>query len=74
MLNPKTPEYSNALKNSFSGFKTLVHTPYDFAEVDAVGMAIDQNIRAYIGIRGFHSWTTDAANAMDLKQMDGSNG
>ena len=67
VLNPKVPEYSNALKNSFTGFKTLVHTPYDFAEVDAVGMAIDKNIRAYIGIRGFHSWTTDAANAMDLK-------
>ena len=67
VLNPKAPEYSNALKNSFTGFKTLVHTPYDFAEVDAVGMAIDQNIRAYIGIRGHHSWTTDAANAMDLK-------
>ena len=67
VLNPKEPEYSNALKNSFTGFKTLVHTPYDFAEVDAVGMAIDENIRAYIGIRGYHSWTTEAANAMDLK-------
>ena len=67
VLNPKVPEYGNALKNSFTGFKTLVHTPYDFAEVDAIGMAIDQNIRSYIGIRGYHSWTTDAANAMDLK-------
>ena len=67
VLNPKVPEYSNALKNSFTGFKTLVHTPYDFAEVDAIGMAIDQNIHAYIGIRGYHSWTTDAANALDLK-------
>ena len=67
VLNPKVPEYTNALKNSFTGFKTLVHTPYDFAEVDAIGMAIDQNIRSYIGIRGYHSWTTDAANAMDLK-------
>ena len=67
VLNPKVPEYTNALKNSFTGFKTLVHTPYDFAEVDAIGMAIDQNIRSYIGIRGYHSWTTEAANVMDLK-------
>ena len=67
VLNPKVPEYTNALKNSFTGFKTLVHTPYDFAEVDAIGMAIDQNILAYIGIRGYHSWTTEAANVMDLK-------
>ena len=51
VLNPKVPEYSNALKNSFTSFKTLVHTPYDFAEVDAIGMAIHQNICAYIGIR-----------------------
>ena len=67
VLNPKVPEYGNALKNSYTGFKTLVHTPYDFAEVDAIGMAIDQNIQSYIGIRGYHSWTTDAANVMDLK-------
>ena len=68
VLNPKAAEYRNALMSSFTGFKTLVHTPYDFAEVDAIGMAIDQNIQSYIGIRGYHSWTTDAANDLDLKQ------
>ena len=64
VLNPNEAEYGNALKNSFTGFKALVHTPYDFAEVDAIGMAIDKNIQSYIGIRGYHSWTTDAANGM----------
>ena len=67
VLNPKVPEYGYALKNSFIGFKTLVHTPYDFAEVDAIGMAIDQNSESYIGIRGYHAWTTDAANGLDMK-------
>ena len=68
VLNPDEEEYGKALKNSFTGFKTLVHTPYDFAEVDAIGMAIDKNIQSYIGIRGYHSWTTDAANSLDMLQ------
>ena len=52
ILNPNEPEYkTDAVKNNFIGFKTLVHSPYDFPEVEAVGMAIDQNIRSYIGIR-----------------------
>ena len=68
VLNPNEAEYGEALKNSYTGFKTLVHTPYDFAEVDAIGMAIDQNIQSFIGIRGYHSWTTDAANSLDLLQ------
>ena len=67
VLNPDETEYGNALKNSYTGFKALVHTPYDFAEVDAIGMAIDNNVQSYIGIRGYHSWTTDAANAMSLQ-------
>jgi hypothetical protein len=33
VLNPNEAEYGNALKNSYTGFKALVHTPYDFAEV-----------------------------------------
>ena len=68
VLNPDEAEYGKALKNSFTGFKTLVHTPYDFAEVDAIGMAIDKNIQTFIGIRGFHSWITDAANSLDMQQ------
>ena len=68
VLNPNEAEYGEALKNSYTGFKTLVHTPYDFAEVDAIGMAIDENIQSFIGIRGHHSWTTDAANSLDLLQ------
>ena len=68
LLNTNEAEYGNALKNNFVGFKTLVHTPYDFAEVDAIGMAMDKNIQSYIGIRGYHSWTTDAANELNLFQ------
>ena len=68
ILNPNEPEYSDALKNNYIGFKTLVHTPYNFAEVDAVGMAIDKNVQASVGIRGHHAWITDAANALGLYQ------
>ena len=68
LLNTNEAEYGNALKNNFVGFKILVHTPYDFAEVDGIGMAMDQNIQSYIGIRGNHFWTTDAANKLDLFQ------
>ena len=68
ILNPNEPEYTDALKNNYIGFKTLVHTPYNFAEVDAVGMAIGKNIKATVGIRGHHSWITEAANALGLYQ------
>merc|ERR1712079_399995 len=61
-------EYTNALKNNFVGFKTLVHTPYNFPEVDAVGMAMDKNVQATVGIRGHHSFITDRANALGLYQ------
>ena len=63
VLNPNEPEYkTDAVKNNFVGFKTLVHSPYDFPEVEAVGMAVNQNIRSYIGIRGYHSWITEDAD------------
>ena len=68
ILNPNEDEYTEALKNNFVGFKTLVHTPYNFPEVDAVGMAIDKNVQATVGIRGHHSFITDAANALGLYQ------
>ena len=66
ILNPNEDEYSEALKNNFVGFKTLVHTPYNFAEVDAVGMAMGKNVQASVGIRGHHAWITDAANELGL--------
>ena len=68
ILNPNEAEYTDAVKNNYVGFKTLVHTPYNFAEVDAVGMAMDKNIQATVGIRGHHAWITDAANALGLYQ------
>ena len=68
ILNPNEAEYTDALKNNFVGFKTLVHTPYNFPEVDAVGMAMDKNVQATVGIRGHHSFITDAANGLGLYQ------
>ena len=68
ILNPNEDEYTEALKNNFVGFKTLVHTPYNFPEVDAVGMAMDKNVQATVGIRGHHSFITDAANELGLYQ------
>ena len=68
ILNPNEAEYTDALKNNYIGFKTLVHTPYNFPEVDAVGMAMDKNVQATVGIRGHHSFITDAANALGLYQ------
>ena len=49
VLNPNEEEYGTALKNNFVGFKTLVHSPYDFPEVDGIGMAMNKNIRSFIG-------------------------
>ena len=68
ILNPNEAEYTDALKNNYVGFKTLVHTPYNFPEVDAVGMAIEKNVKATVGIRGHHAWITEAANSLDLYQ------
>ena len=68
VLNPNEDEYTDAVKNNYVGFKTLVHTPYNFAEVDAVGMAMDKNVQVSVGIRGHHAWITDAANALGLYQ------
>ena len=63
VLNPNEEEYTtDALKNNFVGFKTLVHSPYDFPEVDAVGMAMDRNIQSNIGIGGYHSMITEDAD------------
>ena len=64
ILNPNVEEYkTDAVKNNFIGFKYLVHSPYDFPYVEAVGKAMGPNIRSYIGFLGFHSWITDAADA-----------
>ena len=68
ILNPNEAEYTDAVKNNYIGFKTLVHTPYNFPEVDAVGMAMDKNVQATVGIRGHHSFITDAANGLGLYQ------
>ena len=69
VLNPNEPEYkTDAVKNNFVGFKTLVHSPYDFPEVEAVGMAVNPNIRSYIGIRGYHSWITEDADGWNPDQ------
>ena len=68
ILNPNEAEYTDALKNNYIGFKTLVHTPYNFAEVDAVGMAMGKNVQATVGIRGHHAFITDAANSLSLYQ------
>ena len=68
VLNPKEDEYTDALENNYIGFKTLVHTPYNFPEVDAVGMAMDKNVLATVGIRGHHSFITDPANELGLYQ------
>ena len=63
VLNPNKEEYgTDSLTNNFVGFKTLVHSPYDYPEVDAVGMAMDQNIQSFIGIRGYHSGITEDAD------------
>jgi len=64
ILNPNVEEYkTDAVKNNFIGFKTLVHSPYDFPYVEAVGKAMGPNIRSYMGFLGFHSWITEAADA-----------
>ena len=52
ILNPNEDEYTEGLKNNFVGFKTLVHTPYNFPELNAVGMAMDKNVQATVGILG----------------------
>ena len=49
ILNPNEAEYkTDAVKNNFIGFKTLVHSPYDFPFVEAVGKAMGPNIRSYM--------------------------
>ena len=64
ILNPNVQEYkTHAVKNNFIGFKTLVHSPYDFPYVEAVGKAIGPNIQSQIAFLGFHSWITDNADA-----------
>ena len=64
VLNPNEQEYkTDAMKNNFIGFKYLVHSPYDFPYVEAVGKAMGPNIQSHIGFLGFHSWITDNADA-----------
>ena len=69
ILNRNVEEYkTDAVKNNFIGFKTLVHSPYDFPHVEAVGKAMGTNIRSYIGFLGFHSWITEDADAYSPRE------
>ena len=70
-LNPNVEEYkTNAVKNNFIGFKYLVHSPYDFPYVEAVGKTMGPNIQSYIGFLGFHSFITDSADAYKPEQKN----
>ena len=69
ILNPNEPEYkTDASKNNYIGFKYLVHSPYDFPFVAAVGKAMGPNIRSYIGFLGLHTWITENADAYEPDQ------
>ena len=69
ILNPNAPEYKTmAVKNNFIGFKTLVHSPYDFPYVEAVGKAMGTNLRSDIGFLGLHTWIRDNADSYKPEQ------
>ena len=70
ILNPNEAEYGNAVKNNYIGFKTLIHSPYAFAEVDGKGKAIGKNSEAFFAIRAYHTRTTDQAMKLELSQRN----
>ena len=57
-INPKEDEYADSIKNNYVGFRALVHSPYDFAEVDAKGLSIGINEEKFIAIRAYTSFST----------------
>ena len=48
LLYPDTDNYGNATMNNYEGFKVLVHSPYEFAEVAAKGFVIDTQMETFI--------------------------
>ena len=41
VLYPNEGEYSGVVMNNYVGFKALVHSPFDFAEVGGKGFAVE---------------------------------
>ena len=48
LLYPDPDNYGESALNNFVGFKVLVHSPYDFAEVAAKGFVIDEHVESFI--------------------------
>ena len=48
LLYPDEDNYGDSVLNNFVGFKVLVHSPFDFAEVAAKGFIVDKNVESFI--------------------------
>ena len=48
LLYPDPDNYGDSVLNNYVGFKVLVHSPYDFAEVAAKGFVIDTSVESFI--------------------------
>ena len=66
-INPKEDEYADSIKNNYVGFRALVHSPYDFAEVDAKGLSIGINEEKFIAIRAYTSFSTGYIKFYSIK-------
>ena len=51
LLFPDKDNYGLSVMNNYVGFRVLVHSPYDFADVAAKGFVVDKNMESFIAGR-----------------------
>ncbi len=69
-MAPEGSEYetNDGAVNNYYGFKVLVHSPYDFAEVAGKGFSIGMNKEAFIAVGAQYTESTEEVKIMSLER------
>lgn len=68
ILNPNEVQYSDVVMNNFVGFKGLVHSPFDFAEVGGKGFAIEKGREVFVAIGATFTSSSAKVKSMPLEK------
>jgi amiloride-sensitive sodium channel len=69
-LYPDAYSYDDADVNNYVGFKVLVHSPYDFAEVAGKGFSIGKTKEAFIAVGAQYTESSEVVKAMSLEKRN----
>ena len=68
VLYPDDKNYKGIIKNNYRGFKALVHSPLEFAEVAGKGFAIGKGEEVFVGIKPEYVESSEEVKNMPLRQ------